>query len=486
MYTIRKLLLAALIAVTAACSSESRHDDAPAAAVGDSIAVRITVSAPPQYVPQSRAAAAMTDDQESTVDDLLIMLFTPDATDKTKPATVYKVVEATNLQKNEASGGYSFDARIGVDPATTPAELIVVTVANAASRADAITAGMTYDEAQAALVAPAPDLADTRLTLWGIGDRPIDTSLHAQGLGITLIRDRARIVLGIDTEKVPAALFAPQSLQVMKASSGMLLMPSIANITGNKATAPSLPADNTTADSPVADNMKLYIAEADVLMGSTDGNPDDTNRLNRPAIIVGGSYREAEAPCYYRVDFKTKEGDEYKLIDVLRNHSYNITVTAVNGPGEPTPEEAYNSIITSIDAVITTWEDINNDIAFDGANWIAMPRTAILGPEAGAEAELPVATNVDPALWGEQVWAVETDAELFSVTIPESLDEAGAGMLTIKALQPLPDDVEIRTAQLHIYVTPRLRFIVNIVQQRSSGDGQHTDWIDGGNIPGTV
>ena len=100
--------------------------------------------------------------------------------------------------------------------------------------------------------------------------------------------------------------------------------------------------------------------------------------------------------------------------------------------------------------------------------------------------KLPVATNVAPGLWGEPVWATESDAGLFSVTIPESLDATGAGELTIKALQSLPDGTESRTAQLHLYVTPRLRFIINIVQQRSSGDGQHTDWTDGGKIPGTV
>ena len=489
MYTIKKLLFASLSIMTAACSHEARLDDAPAAG-SDSIAVRITVSTPSEYLPQSRALAAMTAADESTVDDLLIMLFAPDATDGTKPATVYKVVEASNIEKNEASGGYSFDARIGVDPTTTPASLVLVTVANAASRANDITTGMTYAQAQAALAADAPQLTDNRLTLWGIGDRPVDTSLRAQGLNITLIRDRARIVLGMDTEKVAADLFAPLSLQVMKASTRMLLMPSLDNISGKKATAPSLPDDNQATGNPVADDsqpatagLKLYIAEADVLMGSTDGNPDDANRLNRPAIIVGGNYRESETPCYYRIDFKTSDG---KLIDVLRNHSYNITVTAVNGPGEPTPEEAYNSIVTSIDADITTWEDINNDVAFDGANWIAMPRTAILGPEAGAEVKLPVATNVAPGLWGEPVWATESDAGLFSVTIPESLDATGAGELTIKALQSLPDGTESRTAQLHLYVTPRLRFIINIVQQRSSGDGQHTDWTDGGKIPGTV
>lgn len=488
-------LLTALLLLTTAtgCSDSGRHDGSPGDTPADSMAVRITVSMPQRQPERSRS---MTDADESTVDDLLVMLFTPD--ENSLPATLYRVVPASNIQDNTTTDNpttenlptaprYSFDLRIGVDPATTPARLAVVTVANAAARAADISAGMTYTQVQEDLTADAPGQSDTRLTMWGIASTLVDTSLRAQGLGITLLRDRARVTFGVDTDKVPASLFSPASMQVMKASSMMLLIPSIENISGNVATAPSLPAGNSTlAPDPSCDltaaSPRLYLAEADIRMGGT-GEPDDDNRLNRAAIIVGGSYRGATQPCYYRVDFKGADG---MLIDVLRNHSYNITVTAVNGPGEPTPEEAYHSIVTSIDATITEWEDINSDVAFDGANWIAMPRTAVIGPEEGAEATLSLSTNVDPALW-ETVWATEGDAANFSVALPATLDENGAGTLTVKAITALPDDTDSRTAQLQIYVTPRLRLIVNIIQQRTgSGDRDHSDWLDGGNIPGQV
>ncbi len=489
-------LLTALLLLTTAtgCSDSGRHDGSPADTPADSMAVRITVSMPQRQPERSRS---MTDADESTVDDLLVMLFTPD--ENSLPATLYRVVPASSIQDNTTTENpttdnltpptrYSFDLRIGVDPATTPASLAVVTVANAASRAADISAGMTYGQVQAALTADAPGQSDTRLTMWGIASTLVDTSLRAQGLSITLLRDRARVTFGVDTDKVPASLFSPASMQVMKASSRMLLIPSIENVSGNVATAPSLPTDNPTTDNLstscdlTAASPRLYLAEADIRMGG-NGEPDDENRLNRAAIIVGGSYRGATQPCYYRVDFKGADG---MLIDVLRNHSYNITVTAVNGPGEPTPEEAYHSIVTSIDATITEWEDINNDVAFDGANWIAMPRTAVIGPEKGAEATLSLSTNVDPALW-ETFWATEGDADIFSVTLPATLDENGAGTLTVKALTALPEDTDSRTAQLQIHVTPRLRLIVNIIQQRTgSGDRDHSDWTDGGNIPGQV
>ena len=470
-------LTAMLLTAAAGCSRDAAAD-APAPAGADSIALRITVSTPDTQTPASRA---MTAADESAVDDLLVMLFTP-APNGTSPATLFKTVEATGLEAT--AGGYSFDARIGVEPGKTPAHLVLVTVANAASRATDLAAGATYEAVRQALTADAPAQTDTRLTMWGIATRPVDTSLRAQGLGITLLRDRARVTFSTDTGKVPPTLFTPADMRVWKASTRMALIPDPENISGTKATEPTIPDGNANTGEPqcdlTAENPGLYIAEADVLMDGT-GEPDDENRLKRPAIIIGGYYRGATKPCYYRVDFKNGES----LIDVLRNHSYNITVTAVNGPGEDTPEEAYNSIVTSIDATITTWEDIDNDVAFDGANWIAMPRIAVIGPEEGAETTLSLSSNVNPSLW-ETVWTSADDATHFAVTLPEALDN-NSGTLTVKALTALPESEESRTAQLQILVTPRLRLIVNIVQQRAdSDDGQHTGWLDGGNIPGQV
>ena len=470
-------LTAMLITAAAGCSRDAAAD-APAPAGADSIALRITVSTPDTQTPASRA---MTDAGESAVDDLLVMLFTP-AEDGTSPAILFKTVEATGLEAT--AGGYSFDARIGVEPGKTPTHLMLVTVANAASRAgDLPAAGATYEAVRQALTAAAPAETDTRLTMWGIATRPVDTSLRAQGLGITLLRDRARVTFSTDTEKVPPTLFTPADMRVMKASTRMALIPDPENISGTKATAPTIPDGNANTGEPqcdlTAESPRLYIAEADVLMGGK-GDPDDENRLKRPAIIIGGYYRDATEPCYYRVDFKSGES----LIDVLRNHSYNITVTAVNGPGEETPDAAYNSIVASIDATITTWEDIDNDVAFDGANWIAMPRIAVIGPEEGAETTLSLSSNVDPSLW-ETVWTSADDATHFAVTLPEALDDNNSGTLTVKALTALPEGEQSRTAQLQILVTPRLRLIVNIVQQRGgSGDTGlgGDDWEDGGNI----
>lgn len=470
-------LTAMLLTAAAGCSRDAAAD-APAPAGADSIALRITVSTPDTQAPASRA---MTAADESAVDNLLVMLFTP-APDGTSPATLFKTVEATGLEAT--AGGYSFDARICVEPGKTPVSLVLVTVANAASRAtDLPAAGATYEAVRQALTADAPAQTDNRLTMWGIATRPVDTSLRAQGLSITLLRDRARVTFSTDTEKVPPTLFTPADMRVMKASTRMALIPDPENISGTKATAPTIPSGNANTATPqcdlTAESPRLYIAEADVLMGGT-GEPDDENRLKRPAIIIGGYYRGATRQCYYRVDFKNGES----LIDVLRNHSYNITVTAVNGPGEETPDAAYNSIVASIDATITTWEDIDNDVAFDGANWIAMPRIAVIGPEEGAETTLSLSSNVNPSLW-ETVWTSADDATHFAVTLPPSLDDNNSGTLTVKALTALPDNEESRTAQLQILVTPRLRLIVNIVQQRGgSGDTGlgGDDWEDGGNI----
>ena len=484
-------LTAMLLTAAAGCCRDAAAD-APAPAGADSIALRITVSTPDTQAPASRA---MTAADESAVDDLLVMLFTP-ADDGTSPAILFKTVEATGLEAT--AGGYSFDARIGVEPGKTPASLVLVTVANAASRAtDLPDVGSAYEAVRQALTADAPAPGDTRLTMWGIATRPVDTSLRAQGLGITLLRDRARVTFSTDTEKVPPTLFTPADMRVWKASTRMALIPDPENISGTKATAPTIPSGNANTDTPACDltaeSPRLYIAEADVLMGGT-GEPDDENRLSRPAIIIGGYYRGATEPCYYRVDFKSGES----LIDVLRNHSYNITVTAVNGPGEETPDAAYNSIVASIDATITTWEDIDNDVAFDGANWIAMPRHISLPGNAGAEASVQFSSNVPLSTW-EMAWG-DTNAtweSLNFVTSDKLVDaenlftvqfvtgDDGSTMLTVTTLTDLPDDTESLTRQLYINVTPRLRVVVNVVQSSADSTGGHTPWDDQ-TVHGTV
>lgn len=449
----------------AGCSSD--RDGSPSSTAADDIDLRITVTLP------SQGGRAMDDADESTVDDILVLLFTPDATGK--PATLFTALAGSNVAADGA-GGYSFDTRVGVTPGVTPASLSAVAIANGASRLDDALAacGQSYTSVSASLTSPAPASTDTRLTLWGLGDRLIDTSLRAQALRMTLLRDRARVEAVTD-ESLPTSTFTLTSLRVFKPSSLIALLPALANVNGTKATAATIPAGSVAlATAPVAESpapMRLYTAESDIAGQGT-------------AMVVGGHYASSPVETFYRVDFADADGN--KLEALLRNHRYRVNITAVYGPGDATPEEAYNATRTSVTATVTEWDDSSLDMEFDGTSWIAMPRTATIGPAAGDQATLTFLTNVDPSGWTVE-WADESDQANFSVTLPEELDDTNEASLTITALTPLPTGMDSRTTQLRIQVTPRLGVVISVVQTGSSTTDTtgHNPWDDQG-IHGTV
>lgn len=472
-YKITAITAAMAALMLSSCSSTGDRTDLSGSPVDDDdMAMRITVTVPDA----TGGRAAMSDADESQVDDLLVLLFSVDGSGV--PQTLYKACAAQGLTPGEEAGSYDFDVRFPVTPGTTPERLAVVTVANAASRLADVADGSAYSAVATALTAAAPAATDTRLTLWGRGDKLIDTSLRAQSLRLKLLRDRARIDLSVD-EALPASRFTLASLHVVKALDKMALIPADECLDAEgKAVKPTIPASATALADPLTvtgtANLRLYLAEADVVMGGT-GDPADDNRFQRPAMVVGGYYAGASAPSYYRVDFALPSGT---LIDLLRNHRYRVNITAVNGPGEATPEEAYLASKASISATVTPWDDVELDVEFDGGSWVAMPRTATVGASAGSTVELAFSTNVDPAGWTAE-WTGDNDGDNFSYTLPDALDDNKA-TLKVTALTSLPASEDSRTAQLLIQVTPRLRVIVNIVQSRSTDSSQHKPWEDQG------
>lgn len=177
------------------------------------------------------------------------------------------------------------------------------------------------------------------------------------------------------------------------------------------------------------------------------------------------------------------------LYDILRNHRYDINITRIDGPGQPTPEEAYFNITTSISADITPWTDVSFDAAFDGGSWIAVPRNITLAPAAGSSAELRLLTNVAPELWEiawatpgqnyedlEFVSAAALDGDIFGVTLPEAIADDNSVSLLFRALSALPDADDSRERMLYINVTPRLRLAISVVQSARSDDSSDAPW----------
>lgn len=82
-------------------------------------------------------------------------------------------------------------------------------------------------------------------------------------------------------------------------------------------------------------------------------NGGSTTFSTNPCLVVGGSY-EGGATTYYRVDFSDKDG---KYWDLLRNHRYEVRITAVKSPGYPDENTAFESRPVDIETDIAVWDE---------------------------------------------------------------------------------------------------------------------------------
>lgn len=106
----------------------------------------------------------------------------------------------------------------------------------------------------------------------------------------------------------------------------------------------------------------IYMFEAAQPQAATDA----AKHLKRPCLIVKGVYEGKS--CYYRVDFaKHPAKGDVTYMDIVRNHSYNITVTNVSGRGSDTAHEALKSKTANITASVIEWNDNTvGNIEFEG------------------------------------------------------------------------------------------------------------------------
>ena len=66
-------------------------------------------------------------------------------------------------------------------------------------------------------------------------------------------------------------------------------------------------------------------------------------------LIIGGSY-QGNTTSYYRVDFVDGGGN---FLPLLRNHRYLISIIEVVGDGYSTPEMAFETARSNMQATVT-------------------------------------------------------------------------------------------------------------------------------------
>ncbi|MCM1337002.1 MAG: Mfa1 fimbrilin C-terminal domain-containing protein [Candidatus Amulumruptor caecigallinarius] len=481
--------LLALSPLVSGCSAGDASSTEPVAAEASapegSMQLRLMLDS---AAPGSRAADAPQDASDMTIADVMLLLFTSDVSGE--PENLYAVLRADNISEADAAGSRTFDARLGIS-ASTPRHLVAVAVANASRFFDALhvmaTQAADYSSVASLLTedmdgrAAAPQL----FTFYGRATTLIDTSLKAQSVKMSMLRDLARVRITL-ADDVYARGHRLASLHIYNRFDHICLFP--LNYAGGRATLPGgvAAAANVVPEPAMTDSpsLTIHVSEQDILMDGS-GDPEDEWRFTRPALIAGIYYRGSEL-SYYRIDLKDTAG---KLYDILRNHCYNVCVTSVDGPGQPTPEEAYFNITAGIAADIVPWVDSDFDAAFDGGSWVALARDVTLGPAAGDVASLAFATNVPVDQW-ELAWGMPGDdpaaltytsvsplsGDLFEVTLPQEVEADGHASLNFRALQNIPSDADSRVRTLYINVTPRLRLAVNVCQAQAPSDGSDAPW----------
>jgi|GEM_PF-2992030 hypothetical protein len=138
--------------------------------------------------------------------------------------------------------------------------------------------------------------------------------------------------------------------------------------------------------------------------------PDATDaHLKRPCLVVQGTYEGYEG--YYRVDFATQDATtgDVTYRDIIRNHSYNFTVTNVSGRGSATLQEAMETKASNLTADMILWDDnVIGNIDFEGDRVLGISTNSYELIKSGGTKLLQVraTTNVT---WTANIYAANAD-----------------------------------------------------------------------------
>lgn len=219
-----------------------------------------------------------------------------------------------------------------------------------------------------------------------------------------------------------------------------------------KVTAPSIASGAATTNvySKTATSNKV---EREIYIGESDDKP--VGDASAVCLVLEGTF--GGKTNYYRVDLVAADGKT--PLDILRNYTYNINITKVEGSGYATKEDAFASLPVNITVDIKVWDDANlNDITTDGQYSLAVESSTVdLAVEAGAgtiyfESDYPktiTATSTDNWITGITVGGISPKAVTFNFSQNTSFERTGTITITAGRIQKT---ISIRQAEPVVYV----------------------------------
>ncbi|MCC8154216.1 MAG: hypothetical protein LIP01_08400 [Tannerellaceae bacterium] len=201
--------------------------------------------------------------------------------------------------------------------------------------------------------------------------------------------------------------------------------------------------------------------------------------------MIGGYYKKEEKSkmVYYPLDF-VDQTDNDKLVQILRNHKYEFTVTSISGEGYEDEEEAAKAPPVNMEYGIYEWiHHEDEDIGIDGPYYLSINSKKVqLDPPAGSSISLSLTTNVPDemiscSLEGVKSTVIDQDnvfqkveSNLYRVELIKENGEIATLVFTALA------DWVNSNEQTLILTAGRIRFEIVITRLEPND----TSWIDGG------
>lgn len=485
----KQLLCLLTLALCALSCVKEPPSDTPISG-GQEVEVRLHLKMSSPNIP----TYAITEAEENNVSDIYVFFF------RKSSGRVYDVVKGDNVT-NVSDVNKTFTATLVVDGTTNETfnSYVVANIGTFMTGKDKdIFKGKSYDELQSLLQNAVTDKLHATsgdFVMWGKADKEFPSTFPSQSITVPMLRALARVDIGLGVGGVwngndkegKAIPFKLKTIHIYKPNDAYSFMPTLAayDAANKKVTAHSAigTAINTPMEYTVTGDLmtmrEIYLPESNVRI-TADGATGDANHTSRCAIVVGGLYSGSTTPCYYRIDFNDN-ATLRKLIDVLRNHRYLVNIVSVTGEGHPTPDDAYNAITTTMNAEITAWSDLSQDIIFDGVNWVyVQKKTLTLPGSKDMVGGLVVGSNLSADDWQMSFDGVNftTDPTIsnadFDVAKPAVND---GGVLAVRTRNTITDDVT-RLSTLHIKIG-RLKFTISTQQLPDTP----ADWEEGTEYP---
>lgn len=506
---VRRAALAGLLMLAAACTGDRTEEGLPPEP-GQPEQVEVKIHLRTSLPPSPTRALSV--EQESLINDVYVFFF------NTTDNRVYTVVKGKNVTPNVGDPAkWTFTASLIVNTGTkTTFDCLVLTNVDSWMQGKNLVDfnGKNYDELQTILVSDElnpvtlPATSPTEgLVMWGKASSPVSVPADAASITVPVIRALASVEVGVGKGPTAENLttwpgwdgndasghtipFMFKQVYVFRPNNRYAFMPlaTVYDASQRKVTAPSPAGISVAQETPFIYNLsagahgirhEIYLPEADIRQlipggaGHT-GKPGDAGHKDRCALVVCGSYN-GHADSYYRIDFNDNAADR-SLIDLLRNQRYYVSITSVQGDGEASAQEAYESLRINMGIEITGWTDNFQDIAFDGTDWMyAQKKNIMLPGNEGQKGTIDMESTIDPADWemsfdGGVSYTKENSLENtdFRVTKPVT---ATGGSLEIKTLRAMAENDPDRTSTLTIKAK-RLRFEIRITQKPD----KQADW----------